>query len=125
MGERCVKRVVEAVGVSMGVTVKIDYGAMPDDHVLQVLGQLVEVDSDFDFGSLRSQWFRRGYITPRQMVLLAWRLKVHGIRHNPVEFRVSTQLPEHREAVLNMEGWKRERLLPYLSVQQKNDFNFK
>ena len=106
----------------MGITVKIDYeGIEPDNHVLKVLGLLIKVDADFDFERLRSQWFRRGYVTPRQMVMLAWRLKVHGIDHRPGEFRVSTEFPKHRDALLAMEAWKRERLLPYLSVQQRKD----
>jgi hypothetical protein len=87
----------------------------------RVIGLLIKVDADFDFRSLRSQWFRRGYISPRQMVLVAWRLKVHGIDHKPGEFRVSTVFPKHRDALLAMEPWKRERLLPYLSVQQRKD----
>jgi hypothetical protein len=106
----------------MGITVKIDYqGIEPDNHVLKVLGLLIKVEVDFDFEKLRSHWFRRGYFTPRQMGLVAWRLKIYRIDHKPAEFRVSAEFPKHREALLAMEPWKRERLLPYLSVQQRKD----
>ena len=106
----------------MGTTLKIDYEAIePDNHVLKVIGLLIKVETDFDFERLRSQWFRRGYVTRRQMVLIAWRLKLHGIDHRPGEFRVSTEFPKHRDALLAMEAWKRDRLLPYLSVQQRKD----
>jgi hypothetical protein len=121
MGERCVKRVAGQGWVDIGIKVKIDYGAVPDDPVLHVLGRLVDVDKEFNFTRLRSHWFRHGYITPRQMVLVAWRLKINRIAHTPSEFRVSTELPSHRAAVSTMEKWKRDQLRPYLTVKQRQE----
>ena len=54
-----------------------------------------------------------------QMTLAQWRLKIHDIDHKPSEFRVSTRRRKEVDAVLAMEEWKRERLLPYLTEQQK------
>ncbi len=89
------------------------------DHVSRVLSQLADVDTDFNFDSMLEQWQRRRYLTPKQMTLVQWRLKIHGVDHTPSEFRVSTRSQKEVDAVLAMEEWKRERLLPYLSEQQK------
>ncbi len=94
------------------------YG-MLEDHVSGVLSELADVDTDFNFGSMLDQWQRRRYLTPKQMTLVQWRLKIHGIDHKPSEFRVSTRRQKEVDAVLEMDEWKRERLLPYLSEQQK------
>jgi hypothetical protein len=93
----------------------------PDDPVLAVLEELAAADTDFDFGSMAQQWRRRGALTPRQMSLVAWRLKVHGIEHRPGDFRV-TDGEEDQLAIREMSDWKRSQLGPYLSARQRRDF---
>jgi hypothetical protein len=90
-----------------------------EDHVSQVLSELAVADTDFDFGSMLKRWQRSRCLTPKQMTLVQWRLKIHDIDHDPSEFRVSMRSKKEQDDVLEMEEWKRERLLPYLTEQQK------
>lgn len=90
----------------------------PEDLITPVLERLAAADQDFDFANLPRQWNRHGCLSPKQMALVAWRLREHGIDHEPSAFRVSTERPEDKAAIAEMEPWKLERLLPYLTEQQ-------
>ncbi len=105
----------------MGVTTDIPAydGDGLDDPVLAVLEQLAAVDTDFDFGSLAQQWRRRGALSPKQMSLVAWRLKVHAIEHRPSDFRV-TYGEKAEEAIRGMSDFKRRQLAPYLSEEHRH-----
>lgn len=99
-------------------------GDTPDDMGM-VLEQLAETDADFDFGSMQKQWSRRGALSPKQACLLIWRLRVCGIDHDPTTLGmwVSTRDSDH-EQIAAMEPWQRERLLPYLTAEQRDEFGF-
>jgi hypothetical protein len=106
----------------MAINVKIDHGDESSDPVLAVLKRLAEVDDEFDFRGMVRQWQRRGALTPRQMGLVAWRLKVHEIEHEPGDFRVVSDSEQDRAALLEMSDWKRAQLSPYLSAMQRREF---
>ncbi|MGA8150894.1 MAG: hypothetical protein WB952_08090 [Terriglobales bacterium] len=99
--------------------VEIDYGEESEDPVAKVLAQLADADTDFDFESLRRQWRRHGTVSPKQMALIAWRLDVHGIDHEPTDFRVRTDRESDSAAIAEMPDWKLEQLLIYLTDEQK------
>jgi hypothetical protein len=109
-------------GKTMAIETRIDYGDESDDPVIVVLEQLAAADTEFDFSSMVRQWRRRGSVSPRQMGLIAWRLRVHDIEHEPGQFRVSTSTEKDKEALLEMPDWKRDQIAPYLSEEQKTLF---
>jgi len=88
-----------------------------------VLEQLAEVDGDFDFASMQKQWSGRGALSPKQACLVIWRLQVCGVEHDPTALglRVSTR-DSDQEQVSGMEPWQRDRLIPYLSAEQRENF---
>lgn len=106
----------------MALEVKFDYGDESGDPVIAVLKHLAEVDDGFDILSMVQQWRRRGCFTPKQMALVAWRLHVHDIDHQPSEFRVSSNRETDKDALLEMPDWKRQQLAPYLTLEQRREF---
>jgi hypothetical protein len=109
-------------GAIMTLTVSVYHGDESSDPAISVLEQLAASDTEFDFSSMVQQWRRRGCFTPRQMGLIAWRLKVHSIDHAPSDFRVSTDGEKDQAALTEMPDWKLDQLAPYLSEQQKAKF---
>lgn len=105
----------------MTLTVSI-YGDESDDPVIAVLQHLADADTEFDFSRTVMQWRRRGCLSPKQMALIAWRLKVHAIEHMPSDFRVSTYSEKDQAALTEMPDWKRAQLAPYLSARQCEEF---
>lgn len=103
----------------MAIETHFNYGDESDDPIIGVLAQLAAADTEFDFSSMVRQWRRRGCLSPKQMGLVAWRLAVHAIEHQPGDFRVSTDSEKDQAALQDMSDWKREKLAPYLSEQQK------
>lgn len=93
------------------------------DAMAAVLEQLAEADGDFDFGSMQKQWSRRGALSPKQACLVIWRLQASGVEHDPMALglRVSTRDSDH-EQIAGMEPWQRDRLIPYLSAEQRENF---
>src|ERR1035441_1842927 len=105
----------------MALNVQFDHGDEPRDPVTAVLERLAALDTEFDFTSMVRQWERRGALTPRQMVLVAWRLKVHEIEHEPGDFRVCDG-EQDRAPLLEMSDWKKLQLAPYLTAGQRREF---
>lgn len=111
----------------MPITVEFDTGDVEDDPdaMSSVLEQLASVDSDFNFASMRTQWARRGALSPKQAGLMIWRLRVCGVVHNPATLglRVSTR-DSDRVQIAAMATWQREQLFPYLNPGQKDELGF-
>lgn len=103
------------------IDVQINFGDESSDPAIGVLEQLAAADTEFNFSSMVQQWRRRGCFTPRQMGLVAWRLRVHSIDHEASDFRVSTG-EEARQAITEMSSWKQESLRPYLTEEQQREF---
>ncbi len=113
----------EKGALDMPIEVSGDAEDAAPDAMSVALEQLAEVDGDFNFASVRERWVRRGALSPKQACLVIWRLQVHGIEHDPATLGmwVSTR-DSDLEQLAAMEPWRRERLLPYLTEQQRADF---
>lgn len=111
----------------MPVTTNLDANWGQDDNVPDrmsgVLKQLSEADADYDFRSMWGAWGRWGALSPKQAALVIWRLQVCSIEHDPgsLGLRVSVR-DQDREQIAAMESWQRDRLIPYLSAEQRETF---
>ena len=60
----------------------------------------------------------RGAFTPKQMSLLAWRLKANKVKHAPRDFTVIMRRDREKDQVRQMDDWRFGQLAPYLSASQ-------
>jgi hypothetical protein len=105
------------------IDVQIDYGDS-DDPVIRVLERLAAADIDFNFASMVKQWRRWGSLSPRQMLLVQWRLTENGIAHDPRCFKVSTESDKEQAQIRGLGDWQKRNLAPYLSWAQRSRFGF-
>jgi hypothetical protein len=63
---------------------------------------------------------KRCAFTPHQLSLLVWKLNANKVNHNPADFKMIINRNREKQQLKAMEKWKRDRLIPYLSISQKN-----
>jgi hypothetical protein len=101
--------------------VQIDYGDESGDPVIRALKRLAAVDPEFDFVR---QWRQRASFSPRQMLLIEWRLSENGITHDPRCFTVSTDTDKEIAQIRGLSDWQKQKLAAYLSWAQRGRFGF-
>lgn len=88
-------------------------------RVIRALVELAHADEgEFDIASFINYLQDRGAFTPSQLALLAWRLKVRGIAHDPRDFKMIIRRGREKQQLLDFEDWKLARLVPYMSESQ-------
>jgi hypothetical protein len=112
----------------------IDYGPLPDlpalpaDYVqlLAVLDRASRVDAEFGnaLSELRLQYEKAACFSPRQMLLVQWRLAKCGIEHEPSRFAVSLRSDKEIAQIRNLSDWQKKNIAPYLSWSQRSKFGF-
>lgn len=107
----------------MTIDAQISYGD-EDDPVIRVLKRLESIDLEFDFASMVQQWRRWGSFSPRQMLLIQWRLAENRITHKPSCFVVSIRSEKEIAQIRSLDEWRRKKLAPYLSWEQRSKFGF-
>jgi hypothetical protein len=106
------------------MSIRVNISAWREHGNISVaLGQLTAADAEYDFSSMAKQWLKWGALSPKQAALVIWRLQVHGIVHDPAALglRIETGAKD-REQLSAMAHWQLERLLPYLSPEQRAEF---
>jgi hypothetical protein len=110
----------------------IDYGALPKStalpfdyvHVLAVLQRLARADDEFSttIAELRERYETAACFSPKQILLVQWRLAKHGIEHEPSNFVVSVRTEKEVAQLRCFDDWRRQKIAPYLSWQQRSRF---
>jgi hypothetical protein len=110
----------------------IDYGPPPPlppfpadySRVLAVLDRLAR--ADWEFGStiaeLRERYEAAACFSPKQMLLIQWRLAKNGIEHEPSNFAVSLRDGKEIAQLHGFDEWRRKKLAPFLTWDQRSRF---
>ena len=110
----------------------IDYGPPPPlppfpadySRVLAVLDRLAR--ADWEFGStiaeLRERYEAAACFSPKQMLLIQWRLAKNGIEHEPHKFAVSLRDGKEIAQLHGFDEWRRKKLAPFLTWDQRSRF---
>lgn len=106
-----------------------DAPPLPDDysHVLAVLETAAIWFADeaaATIHELRERYRHAACFSPRQMLLVQWRLSQASIAHVPQKFVVSIRTDTERQQMWGMDDWRKKKLAPYLSWQQRSKFGF-
>ncbi|MFA6137419.1 MAG: hypothetical protein WC667_04960 [Sulfurimonas sp.] len=91
------------------------------NHVLTVLRKLVAEEDDLKemFKNFISYYMDNGYFTPKQLATLQWKLSTHKVDHNKSHFALSIKKNIYKDQLREMERWKINKLMPYMSNSQK------
>ena len=88
-------------------------------RVIRALVALAHLDTDFKILSFVDYFQTRGAFTPKQLVLLLWRLSKLGVDHNPRDFKLTIKRKREKAQLELLEEWQLEKLQPCLSESQK------
>jgi hypothetical protein len=102
--------------------------SLPADylHALAVLGRLARADDEFGsaISEMRERYEAAACFSPKQMLLVQWRLVKCDIQHEPSSFAVSTRSEKEIAQIRSLSNWQQRKLAPYLSWQQRSKFGF-
>lgn len=87
--------------------------------VIQSLVQLAAKEKEFDIESFIADLQDRGAFTPKQLSLLVWRLREHGIPHNKAHFKMTIRRAREKDQLLGMADWQVRQLWPCMSAGQR------
>jgi hypothetical protein len=107
-------------GIDWGAPLEVPPLPAGYSHVLSALAKLAQVDTEFT--GLREKYQEAQFFSPKQMLLVQWRLAKFGIEHEPQFFAVSTRSDKELSQVRGLEDWQRKKLAPYLSWSQRSRF---
>ena len=95
-------------------------------HVLSALDRARRVDGEFEtvLGELRERYQQAAFFSPRQTLLVQWRLAENGVIHEPSNFVVSTRSDKEIAQIRSFDDWRRKKIAPYLSWQQRGKCDF-
>jgi hypothetical protein len=98
----------------------------PYQHVLAVLDRCRRVDADFSTAltELRDHYRQAAFFSPKQTLLIQWRLAENGTTHDPGCFVVSTRSDKEIGQIRGFDDWRRKKLAPYLSWAQRSRWGF-
>jgi hypothetical protein len=93
-------------------------------HALAVLGRLAPADDEFGsaISEMRERYEAAACFSPKQMLLVQWRLTKCDIQHEPSSFAVSTRSEKEIAQIRSLSDWQQQKLAPYLSWQQRSKF---
>jgi hypothetical protein len=113
---------------------EIDWGPLPAlspfpaDYVqvLAVLRRLARADDESGeaIAELRERYEAAACFSPKQMLLIQWRLAKHGIEHEPSRFAVSVRSDKEIVQIRSFDDWRKKKIAPYLSWEQRSKFGF-
>jgi len=91
------------------------------DRVVETLVTLSEVDPKYSelALSISDQYLKRGGISPKQMAIIAWRLKIRSVEHDPEWFYVDIDSLQRKADLLSMSQLKINTVYPYLTRVQR------
>lgn len=95
-------------------------------HVLAALDRARRVDAEFStvLSELRERYEQAAFFGPKQTLLVQWRLAENGITHDPGRFVVSTRSDKEIAQVRGFDDWRKKKIAPYLSWQQRGRWGF-
>ncbi|MGD0792831.1 MAG: hypothetical protein ABR920_13785 [Terriglobales bacterium] len=112
----------------------IDYGEplvplplpAPYWHVLSALDRCRRVDAEFStvVTELRDRYEQAVFFSPKQTLLIQWRLSENGIALDPGNFVVSTRSEKEIAQLRGFDDWRRKKIASFLSWQQRGRFGF-
>jgi len=110
----------------------INYGPLPESppfpanysHVLSVLDRLARADDDCGstITELSERYATAACFSPKQMLLIQWRLAKNGIEHEPSNFAVSLRSDKEIAQLRGFDEWRKKKIAPYLSWDQRSRF---
>lgn len=95
-------------------------------HVLAALDRARRVDAEFAtvLTELRERYAQAACFSPKQMLLVQWRLAENGVTHDPGNFAVSTRSEKEIAQIRSFDDWRRKKIAPFLSWEQRARFGF-
>ncbi len=95
-------------------------------HVLAALDRCARVDAEFATAitELRERYEQAAFFSPKQTLLLQWRLATNGVNYDPGFFVVSTRSDKEIEQMRGLVDWQKRKLAPFLSWQQRSRWGF-
>lgn len=95
-------------------------------HVLSALDRCCRVDADFStaLSELREQYQLTTFFSPKQTLLVQWRLSENGIAHDPGRFVVSIRSEREVAQMRGLGDWRKRKLALYLSWAQRSRWGF-
>lgn len=95
-------------------------------HVLAALDRARRVDAEFAtvLTELRTRYERAACFSPKQMLLIQWRLAENGVTHDPTNFAVSTRSEKEIAQIRSFDDWRKKKIAPFLSWEQRARFGF-
>jgi hypothetical protein len=95
-------------------------------HVLSALDRCRRVDAEFAtvISELRERYEQAAFFSPKQLLLVQWRLSKNGIMHDPGCFVVSTRSEKEIAQIRGFDDWRKKKIAVYLSWQQRGRWGF-
>jgi hypothetical protein len=95
-------------------------------HVLSALDRARRVDDEFSTAltELRQRYEEAACFSPKQMLLVQWRLAENGVTHDPGCFVVSTRSDKEIAQIRAFDDWRKKKIAPYLSWGQRGRWGF-
>ncbi len=87
--------------------------------VKKLLHDLQDLDDQFHISNFIKYYEERGAFTPKQLATIVWRVsenKLHGRGHG---LKMTIRRQREKDQLLEMQGWRVDRLWPYMSSSQK------
>ena len=134
-GARIARELDGQTAITRHLHAKDGYGGLPGDlpalpaayaHVLAALDRCRRVDADFATAltELRERYEHAAFFSPKQTLLIQWRLSESGITHDPSNFAVSTRSEKEIGQMRAFDDWRKKKIAPYLSWAQRSRFGF-
>lgn len=128
-------RIARELDAQTAITLKDGYYGSPLDlpplpasyqHVLAALDRARRVDAEFSavISELRERYEQAANFSPKQTILVQWRLSENGITHDPGCFVVSTRNDKEIAQIRGFDDWRKKKIAPYLSWAQRGRFGF-
>ena len=134
-GARIARELDGQTAITLHLHAKDGYGGLPGElptlpasyqHVLAALDRCRRVDAEFStvISELRERYEHAAFFTPKQMLLIQWRLAENGVFHDPGFFVVSTRTEKEQAQIRGFDSWRQKKIAPYLSWAQRSRFGF-
>lgn len=86
--------------------------------IVNTLVALANVDQQFEIETFIDYFKTRGAFTPKQLLLLLWRLDKYSIAYSTCKFKIVLRRHREQSQIEEILDWQFEKLRPYLTPNQ-------
>lgn len=93
------------------------------ENILNILSQLIHLNSKFDYLKVIKYFEDRGWFTPKQILVIYKDITKYKIEFNNWDFKVKAIRNREKEQILNLNSSDKIIISKFLTIQQKQRFN--